>query len=64
MCEDEAAVANWMCDVVEAAAVEAITARGVFTLAIPGGSVLKALEGLRHRKRIDWSKVCASRAKP
>lgn len=54
---DDAAVARYLCDAVEAAAAAAIQERGVFTLAIPGGSVLKALAGLKERQGIDWSKV-------
>lgn len=34
---DEAAVADYLCAAVEAAAQRAIAERGVFTLAIPGG---------------------------
>lgn len=52
---DEAAVADFLCSTVEAAAAAAIAERGVFTLAIPGGSVLKALGGLAQRTSIPWA---------
>jgi 6-phosphogluconolactonase len=42
---------------VEAAAQKAIQERGHFTLAIPGGSILKMLAGLEGKSTIDWSKV-------
>ncbi|PSC72340.1 6-phosphogluconolactonase [Micractinium conductrix] len=53
---DEAAVAAFLCDTVERAAAAAVEARGSFTLAIPGGSVLKALKGLAGRP-IPWDKT-------
>ena len=53
---DEASVAAFLCDTVEAAAAKAVAERGVFTLAIPGGSVLKALKGLAGRA-MPWDKV-------
>ena len=40
-----------------AAAKAAIDARGHFALAVPGGSVAKALAGLKDAKGIDWEKV-------
>lgn len=46
------------CETVEHVAAEAIAARGTFSLAVPGGSVLKMLGGLAHSKAIDWSRVC------
>ena len=42
---DADAVAQDVCAQVEAAAEAAIAARGHFALAIPGGSILKMLEG-------------------
>ncbi|EFN58882.1 hypothetical protein CHLNCDRAFT_50406 [Chlorella variabilis] len=57
VCQDEAAVAQFLCDAVEAAAVAAVEQRGAFTLAIPGGSVLKALNGLAGRPAIPWDRV-------
>jgi 6-phosphogluconolactonase len=42
---------------VEEAAAAAIAARGVFSIAVPGGSVLKLLSPLSDRKNLDWSKV-------
>jgi 6-phosphogluconolactonase len=59
VCADEAAAAARLVQMVAEAAAAAIAARGVFTLAIPGGSVLKALQGLREAAPIDWSRVRA-----
>ncbi|EEH53281.1 uncharacterized protein MICPUCDRAFT_6362, partial [Micromonas pusilla CCMP1545] len=42
---------------VEENAKAAIDARGHFALAVPGGSVAKALAGLKDAKGIDWEKV-------
>jgi len=52
----EAHVSARLCVIVEEAAKAAIAANGVFTLAVPGGSVLKALAGLTAKK-VDWSKT-------
>lgn len=46
-----------LCRMVEEAAASAIAERGVFSLAVPGGSVLKLLSPLATRKNLDWSKV-------
>jgi hypothetical protein len=46
-----------LCASFEALAAESIDVRGVFTVAVPGGSVLKMLGGLAASKRVDWSKV-------
>jgi 6-phosphogluconolactonase len=57
---DETSVASFLVDAVEAAAAEALAARGAFTLAIPGGSVMKALAGLAAPGRapvVDWSRT-------
>uniref|UniRef100_A0A7S2QT59 Glucosamine/galactosamine-6-phosphate isomerase domain-containing protein n=1 Tax=Chlamydomonas chlamydogama TaxID=225041 RepID=A0A7S2QT59_9CHLO len=55
---EEADVAAALVDIVENAAVKAIAAKGSFTLAVPGGSVLKMLTGLATSSAgIDWSKV-------
>ena len=56
VCDSEAAVKAYLCAAVEAAAGAAIAERGVFTLAIPGGSVLKTLRGLAGSS-IPWDKV-------
>mmetsp|Transcript_38952 Transcript_38952/g.74598 ORF Transcript_38952/g.74598 Transcript_38952/m.74598 type:complete len:345 (+) Transcript_38952:169-1203(+) len=53
---DEAEVASVLCDTVADKAEKSIAKHGAFTLAIPGGSVAKALGGLVD-KDIDWSKV-------
>jgi hypothetical protein len=46
-----------LCASFEALAAESIDVRGIFTVAVPGGSVLKMLGGLAASKRVDWSKV-------
>ena len=56
---DADAVGKTLCSMVEAAAQKAIQERGHFTLAIPGGSILKMLAGLEGKSTIDWSKVIA-----
>jgi len=53
--EDELAQA--LCLEVEENARGCLEERGAFTMAIPGGSVAKALVGLREVKDIDWKKV-------
>lgn len=53
---DEAGVAAALCDIVLQSALQAIAAKGCFTLAVPGGSVLKMLAGLKGAP-INWSKV-------
>lgn len=50
-------MANKLCEMVEHAAAASIKERGVFALAVPGGSVLKMLSPLAKRKNIDWSKT-------
>jgi len=57
-----AAVEAALCSAVVAAATESIARRNRFTLAVPGGSVLKALRGLVDQPmgpamRLDWRKV-------
>lgn len=54
--EDEAEVSSVLCDIVADKAKKSIAKHGAFTLAIPGGSVAKALGGLVD-KDIEWSKV-------
>lgn len=49
--------ASSLCAHVLAEAQSAIAERGVFVLAVPGGSVLKLLAGLRDNATVDWSRV-------
>eukprot|EP00887_Chlorella_sp_A99_P008242 scaffold12.g8242.t1 len=53
---NKAAAAAFLCGVVEAVAARAVAERGMFTLAVPGGSVLKALRGLAGSK-VPWDKT-------
>ncbi|GBF99863.1 6-phosphogluconolactonase chloroplastic-like [Raphidocelis subcapitata] len=53
----EAAVGTRLCALFADAARKAIADKGSFTVAVPGGSVLKMLGGLKEQKGIDWSKV-------
>ena len=46
-----------LCLEVEENAKAAIDERGWFALAIPGGSVAKALAGLKDVQELDWTKV-------
>ena len=55
--DDEKALAIALVMEVEENAKAAIDARGHFALAVPGGSVAKALAGLKDAKGIDWEKV-------
>lgn len=57
----EEGVASYLVRSVEEAAAKAIAERGVFLLAVPGGSVLKMLAGLSNSKKVDWSKVSMMR---
>ncbi len=58
---DDAAVSKDLCAFVARAAKEAIDARGVFYLAVAGGSLLDALAGLEnHKDTVDFSKVILS----
>lgn len=41
------------------ASAEAVAARGAFTIALSGGSLIKALAGLVGRSDLDFSKWCA-----
>lgn len=53
-------VANALCSDVLAAAHSSIASRGKFTIAVPGGSVLKMLSKLKTNpstKEIDWANV-------
>lgn len=54
--DTEEELAEGLCELVEECAQDAIAERGEFTLAIPGGSVTKALAGLKDVD-VDWSKV-------
>ena len=55
--DNEEEVGKALCLEVEENAKAAIEERGGFTLAIPGGSVAKALSGLKDVKDLDWTKV-------
>jgi 6-phosphogluconolactonase/glucosamine-6-phosphate isomerase/deaminase len=55
--DDADAIAAALCDAVEFEAQYAIEAKGAFSLAIPSGSVVKALGGLAGREGVDFSKV-------
>lgn len=52
----EADVAASLCKMVESESARAIADHGYFALAVPGGSVLKALAGLRQCK-VDWART-------
>lgn len=54
--DDDAAMSKQLVAEVTAAAKEAITAKGSFSLCIPAGSVVAALKGLSP-DAVDWSKV-------
>lgn len=51
------AVGARLCELVAGSAKAAIARKGSFVLAVPGGSVLKMLGGLKSEPGIDWSKV-------
>ncbi|KAJ1487783.1 hypothetical protein T484DRAFT_2185562 [Baffinella frigidus] len=53
---DVDAVGKRLCAMVEEAAGKAIKERGSFSLAIPGGSILKMLKGLQGKSSIEWDK--------
>ena len=55
--DSEAELAQALCLEVEENARGCLEERGAFTLAIPGGSVAKALSGLVSAQGIDWGKV-------
>ncbi len=50
-------LARALCLEVEENARGCLEERGAFTMAIPGGSVAKALKGLAEAKDLDWEKV-------
>jgi len=52
----EAAVGERLCALVADAARSSIGEKGSFMLAVPGGSVLKMLGGLKGASGIDWTK--------
>ena len=62
----EAAVGARLCELFANAARDAIAEKGSFVVAVPGGSVLKMLGGLKEQKgAVDWSKGrprCIARA--
>lgn len=51
------ALADALAEATEAAARDAITARGVFTVALTGGSAAKALYPRLARAHVDWTKT-------
>ena len=51
------AVGDALCKLIITEAQSAIAARGAFTLAIPGGSVLKLLAGLSGVETVNWTHV-------
>jgi 6-phosphogluconolactonase len=51
------ALADALAEATETVARDAITARGVFTLALTGGSAAKALYPRLGRARVDWAKT-------
>lgn len=61
--DNDQRVGEALVKLVQSAAVEAIAEKGFFTLAVPGGSVLKMLEGLKTSpisSGIDWKRVYLS----
>jgi 6-phosphogluconolactonase len=54
--ETDFAAAAGLADYVAAASAEAIAARGAFTIALSGGSLVKSLVGLVGRSDVDFSK--------
>lgn len=54
------ALADALADATESAARDAIAARGVFTVALTGGSAAKALYPRLARARVDWAKTHVS----
>jgi 6-phosphogluconolactonase len=57
--DSDFAAASGLADYVAAASAEAIAAHGAFTVALSGGSLVKALAGLVGRQDVDFSKWCA-----
>ena len=57
MLEEEEQVGPALCELVASAASAAIGARGSFTMAIPGGSVLSMLKGLAAHPDVEWAKT-------
>ena len=54
--DSDFAAASGLADYVAAASAEAVAARGAFTLALSGGSLIKSLAGLVGRADVDFSK--------
>ena len=54
--ETDSAAAAGLADLVAQASREAVAARGAFTLALSGGSLIRALNGLVGRADVDFSK--------
>ena len=59
--ESDFAATAGLADLVAAQAAGAVAARGAFTIALSGGSLIKALVGLVGRADVDFSKWCAAR---
>ena len=60
---DEEKVGDALCKLVQETAIQAIAEKGFFTIAVPGGSVLKMLGGLKSSvvsSGIDWKRVYLS----
>lgn len=55
--DTESELAQALCLEVEENARGCLEERGAFTMAVPGGSVAKALAGLKDVEDLDWSKV-------
>jgi len=53
----EEEVAEGLCERVVDTAKECIAEKGAFSLAVPGGSVAKALKGLAAAEGVEWDKV-------
>ena len=54
--DSDFAAASGLADYVAAASAEAVAARGAFTIALSGGSLIKSLAGLVGRADVDFSK--------
>lgn len=54
--DNEFAAANGLADTIARASAAAIAAKGSFTIALSGGSLVRALEGLVGRSEIDFSR--------
>jgi hypothetical protein len=59
----EADVGARLCERVAAAARASIAKKGSFLIAVPGGSVLKMLGGLKEAQGVDWGKGARARSR-